>query len=68
MRTQAKPRPRCSAETLEHLQQVEIAIRFWESEGELKHLIMAMAEKEELLKQAFQESRNWARTNTPVSV
>jgi hypothetical protein len=34
----------------------------------LKNMILAMAEKEELLKQALQESMDWARRNTPVSV
>jgi|GEM_PF-5635347 len=68
MREQARARPRCSVETLNLLQQVEIAIRFWESEGELTHLIKAMAEKEQLLKQALEESRNWAKANTAINI
>jgi len=62
------PRPRCDYKTLEMLHQVEAAIRILEAEGDLKSMILAMAEKEELLKQALQESMDWARRNTPISV
>lgn len=67
-KTMTRPRPRCDHKTLEMLNQVEAAIRILEAEGDLKNMILAMAEKEELLKQALQESMDWARRNTPVSV
>ena len=67
-KTMTRPRPRCDYKTLEMLNQVEAAIRILEEEGDLKNMILAMAEKEELLKQALQESMDWARRNTPVSV
>lgn len=67
-KTMTRPRPRCDYKTLEMLNQVEAAIRILEAEGDLKNMILAMAEKEELLKQALQESMDWARRNTPVSV
>lgn len=62
------PRPRCDYKTLEMLHQVEAAIRIYEAEGDLKSMILAMAEKEQLLKQAVQESSDWARRNTPASI
>jgi hypothetical protein len=37
----------------------------FEKSGDLKNLILIMAEKEEVLKQAVQESIEWARRNTP---
>jgi hypothetical protein len=49
---------------MEMLHQVEAAIRIYEAEGDLKSMILAMAEKEDLLKQAIQESSDWARRNT----
>ena len=68
LKTMTRPRPRCDYKTLEMLNQVEAAIRILEAEGDLKNMILAMAEKEQLLKQALQESMDWARRNTPVSV
>jgi hypothetical protein len=59
-----RPRPRCDYKTMEMLHQVEAAIRIYEAEGDLKSMILAMAEKEDLLKQAIQESSDWARRNT----
>lgn len=67
-KTTTRPRPRCDYKTLEMLHQVEAAIRILEAEGDLKNMILAMAEKEELLKQALQESMDWARRNTPISI
>lgn len=66
MSTKTTPKPKCSQETLELLRQVEAAIQIWEAEGEITHMIKAMIEKNELLKQAVQESSDWARKNTPV--
>ena len=62
------PRLRCDYKTMEMLHQVEAAIRIYEAEGDLKSMILAMAEKEELLKQAIQESSDWARRNTPANI
>ena len=67
-KTNTRPRPRCDYRTLEMLNQVEAAIRILEAEGDVRGMILAMAEKEQLLKQALQESMDWARRNTPVSV
>jgi len=37
----------------------------FEEAGDLRNLILIMAEKEEMLKLAVQESIEWARRNTP---
>lgn len=60
-----RPRPHCSEDTLNLLVQCEAGIRMFEKSGDLKNLILIMAEKEEVLKQAVQESIEWARRNTP---
>lgn len=60
-----RPRPHCSEDTLNLLAQCEAGIRMFEEAGDLRNLILIMAEKEELLKVAVQESIEWARRNTP---
>ena len=61
----SRPVPHAKRETLEMLNQCQHAINVYESMGDVRAMILAMAEKAELLKQAVSESIEWAKINTP---
>lgn len=57
------PKPKCSMETLEQLAGTEAAINLAEATGDVLTMIQFMTAKEQLLRQAMEESAQFARSN-----
>lgn len=63
-----KPKPAISEELASHIRQCNVAINFAEAEGDLRLMIQAMAEREDLFKQAVTESMCHKSLITSVTV